>query len=171
MDTTRKPTYKAGSVAFRDTPVEPAAARSRPQVPLPRTRQRHAAALAARSHPMDAPSSWGLRVLTVRDGPRISVTLEGELDLASAAYLRTRLLPTSRPPVGPAPVLVIDASGLGFVDVAGVGALVDIAEAAVRAGGAFQLRRTTPQLDRLIGLLGLDAVLHPAVEGAERREG
>jgi anti-anti-sigma factor len=119
---------------------------------------------------MDAQSSWGLRVLTSRDGPRIVVTLEGELDLASAAYLRSRLLPESRHAAGQPLVLEVDAAALTFVDVAGIGALVEIATAAARAGGAFRLRRTTTQLDRLIEMLGLDAVLQPDATSADPRE-
>jgi anti-anti-sigma factor len=111
---------------------------------------------------MDAQSSWGLRVLTTRDGPRSVVTLEGELDLASAAYLRSRLLPDSRHAGGAPVVLDVDAAGLTFVDVAGVGALIDIATAAGRAGA---------QLDRLIELLRLDVVLRPNGTSADRREG
>jgi anti-anti-sigma factor len=109
---------------------------------------------------VDAHSSWGLRVLAVRDAERITVTLEGELDLASAPYLLSRLLPEARRPGGTGRrVVEVDVGALTFVDVAGIAALVDIAAATMRSNGVFRLRRPTRQLDRLIGLLGLDDAL------------
>jgi anti-anti-sigma factor len=115
--------------------------------------------LAAKGATVDAHSSWGLRVLAVRDGERITVTLEGELDLASAPYLLSRLLPEARRPGGSGRVVEIDVGALTFIDVAGIAALVDVATVTMRGNGVFRLRRPTRQLDRLIGLLGLDDAL------------
>ena len=97
----------------------------------------------------------GLRVVAVRNGPRITVTLDGELDLASAPHLRATVLPMIRP-ADPPSEIVLDATALGFADVAGIAAVVDVVTEARRCGGDAWLANPSRQLTRLLKLLNLD---------------
>jgi anti-anti-sigma factor len=102
-----------------------------------------------------SPVQPALRVSTARAGARVTVALAGELDLASAPYLLERLRSLDGPGDAPRQVLV-DAGSLAFIDVAGVRALCRLAEQLAAAGIGVELRRSTPQLDRLLRLLGID---------------
>ncbi|MFL6136925.1 MAG: STAS domain-containing protein [Frankiaceae bacterium] len=101
-----------------------------------------------------------LRVMTTRAGAQVVVALAGELDLASAPFLLERLSSLDGGGSRPARVL-IDAGSLTFIDVAGVRALCALADALAAAGTSVALRRSTPQLDRLLRLLGIGPGLVP----------
>lgn len=77
------------------------------------------------------------------------ITLNGELDLASAPELERELQEAEA--AGPARVL-IDLSGLGFMDSTGLQALLRVRERA--NGGSFELalRRGTHQVQRVFEL-------------------
>jgi anti-anti-sigma factor len=96
-----------------------------------------------------------LRVDVTRRGRRLTVSISGELDLASVDYLHDRMLPLTVAPDRPAEV-VFDVAALTFVDVTGLRALVRVASTFDAAGAPVRLQRTSPQLERLLGLLGLD---------------
>lgn len=77
--------------------------------------------------------------------------LHGELDACSVACLRTRLTPvavTGRD-------IVIDLAGLGFMDTAGLIALVDLQRKATRAGGSLRLTKPPRPIRRLLELAGV----------------
>jgi anti-anti-sigma factor len=107
-----------------------------------------------------SPAKSVLRVRTSRTGSRVSVSLAGELDLASSPYLLDRVGSLDGPAGRPTAVLV-DAAGLTFIDVAGVRALCRLAERLAAEGIDMELRRSTPQLDRLLQLLGIGRGLLP----------
>lgn len=77
------------------------------------------------------------------------VVLTGELDLSTAGALRRRLLDV----LGMTPVVAVDASGLDFVDLAGLDVLLDLDTRLRADGGALVVRRASPPLRRLLGLL------------------
>lgn len=89
----------------------------------------------------------------------LRLTLAGELDIASAGALRDRLLALCA--AGDA--VVLDLSGLEFIDSSGVRELVRAMSRASRDGWALSLDPTTgPQVGRVIDLLGLSDLFWPA---------
>jgi anti-sigma B factor antagonist len=82
------------------------------------------------------------------DGTEI-VHLNGELDLAAAPILDDVLSKVDRRRV------VVDASGLTFVDVVGVKTLLQWREACMADGGDLVIRGATPALLRVLDLTGL----------------
>ena len=79
------------------------------------------------------------------------VTVAGEIDISTVTRLRERLFelaPSGRP-------LIADLDRVGFIDSAGLSALVGAAKRAASYGGSLQVicaRPTTRQLLRLTGL-------------------
>ena len=92
-----------------------------------------------------------LQVAVSRDGVVATVTVTGELDITTAPSLTRRLLE-----VGAAhpDKLVLDLSGLVFVDVAGARAL-DEAHTLLQAECPVILRTPRPSARKLLGLTGL----------------
>ena len=97
-------------------------------------------------------------MLTLRHESGVTLSLAGELDLASADYLREHVATLLRAGSSP-PHVIIDVAGLTFVDVAGVRALADAAARLAEVGGSLRLARASSQLTRLLRLLGLDTAL------------
>jgi anti-anti-sigma factor len=89
----------------------------------------------------------GLRVAGLRAGSDV-VRLEGELDLASRGMLCS--LVGERP----ARDIRIDASGLEFVDCAGLAALLELAHRTRAAGHRFDFTAVSQPLSRLAQLTG-----------------
>jgi anti-anti-sigma factor len=86
----------------------------------------------------------------------------GEVDLATAAALRERLLAVLH---GPAPaVLDVDLAGVTFLDCTGVSALVAVRNAAVYAGRHVRVAHPQPIVRRVLDLTGLLGVLTAPVE-------
>jgi anti-anti-sigma factor len=101
-----------------------------------------------------APETPALRITAECDGATSVIRLAGELDLATADLLRERvadLLPdgaaTNR--------LVLDVAGLDFVDVTGLGALLDARRRLIARGGSTALRQPRPMVLRMLDLLEL----------------
>ena len=85
----------------------------------------------------------------------------GELDLATAPALRRALASaTGGPAVGAEPVhLVVDLSGVTFVDATGLAALLQAAETVRASGGELHLASPPRMLRRMLGLLDLEGRL------------
>jgi anti-anti-sigma factor len=81
--------------------------------------------------------------------------LAGELDLATADELREHVRRQVDAASAPK-CLVIDLAGLDFVDVTGLGALLEARRKVVPRGGTLVLRRPRPMVLRMIELLDLD---------------
>lgn len=66
------------------------------------------------------------------------------------------------------PQLVVDLTGVDFIDSAGIGLLVEAYKRSQAANGSFALAGTPPPVQRLLGVTGLDAVfpMYDHVEGA-----
>jgi anti-sigma B factor antagonist len=92
--------------------------------------------------------------MDVRDEPDSHlVMLRGELDVAAAADLQARLLSVAGSTV------VVDLSGLTFIDAAGVGVLVDTRAKLEGEGHRVVLRGASGLVRRVFDLLNLQALL------------
>lgn len=99
-----------------------------------------------------------LRINADADGPTTVLRLIGELDLATAEQLRGRV----REVVGgheDLRRLVFDVAGLEFMDVTGLGALLDARRKLVARGGSVAIRRPRPMVVRMLALLELEDAL------------
>ena len=101
---------------------------------------------------MSAGREAGFEIETVVDGARILVAPRGEID----AYTSTRLCEGF---AGVGDVagrhVVVDLAGVGFVDSAGLSALVTCLQGVRARGGAISLRSTSRQLAKLFEITGL----------------
>jgi anti-sigma B factor antagonist len=94
-----------------------------------------------------------LQIISRITPQRVTMTVRGEIDLATAPQLRHAM--TDRLAHGPASSLALDLSGVSFIDCAGVQALLVVQRTAQLLGGDLILTRTSPQVARLVDLLGL----------------
>lgn len=90
-----------------------------------------------------------MKIESLRRSDTLVVALSGELDLASAPDLERELqLGEESSPSG----IVIDLSGLGFMDSTGLQALLRARERAGEAGYRLSLRRGPHQVQRVFEL-------------------
>lgn len=100
------------------------------------------------------------------EGATHVVRLTGELDMASSISLAAYLDKLAHSTV------IVDASGLTFVDAAGIGALLQAQQQITRRGDALVLRGASPRIRRVIELAGATALLEdpgPVLPGDELR--
>lgn len=93
-----------------------------------------------------------IEVGVTRAGARVVVAPAGEIDIATAPVV-SEVLRAAR---GPAP-LVLDLSGVRFMDTAGLRIIVEERRLARERGGVFELIPGPPRLRRLLAVTGLDA--------------
>ncbi len=98
----------------------------------------------------------GLRVAVSREGAAALVRLRGELDLATAGTLETRLRDLIEP-LRPAPVdrVVIDTSDLDFIDLAGLRVLLRARAVLAARGGTLVMRCPSRAVRRLLDVLAI----------------
>jgi anti-anti-sigma factor len=96
------------------------------------------------------------RLSVVRSGIRAVVRLTGELDCATAPELETALadLAAHDPPR----IVIVEAGGLTFADVVGLGLIIDTAQRLAPAG-QVRVRDASRQVARVLTLLGHAALL------------
>jgi len=96
------------------------------------------------------------RVSVMRSGRRARVRIVGELDVATAPELEAALdeLISSDPPE----LVVVEAGGLGFADVVGLGVLID-ANDRLAPEGQLLLHEPARQIVRVLDLLGQTKLL------------
>ncbi len=108
-------------------------------------------------------------VLTVRvrhEPGYVLVTVAGEVDIASAAGLRERLVTlaaSGRP-------LVADLDRVSFIDAAGLGALAAAARRAAAHGTSLRVVCARPRIRRLFRVTGLDQAM-PSAETVDEALG
>jgi anti-anti-sigma factor len=102
--------------------------------------------------------------VSVTFGTPITVTVSGDLDVVGAPLLRGL---RSRLPHGGD--LVIDLSGVTFIDCAGVGALVTTHRQTQARGGSFRLANVPPTVQRVLELTGVNLLTAGAGGRADRR--
>jgi anti-sigma B factor antagonist len=95
--------------------------------------------------------SFGLSWAVHRQKRFVTVTLEGELDLASAPELETVLTPM----VESDKVVVLDCEGLAFMDSTGLRLLGRIHQAAQQADHRLLLGRVSAAVRRVLDVAGL----------------
>ncbi len=105
------------------------------------------------------PVSLVTRTDVVEESVVVSVT--GDVDLVSAAHLREVL----EDALHLSSHLIVDVSGMTFIDSSGLTALVHAHRRAADSGGSMTVRRPSPMLKRLLGITRLETVL--VVDDAE----
>ncbi|MEU1391146.1 MULTISPECIES: STAS domain-containing protein [unclassified Nonomuraea] len=105
-----------------------------------------------------------LHLTTSRHDTTVTVSLSGELDIATTEAVRGHLLGVleeagraRRPDMS----VVIEVGGLSFIDAAGLGILVSLHNQAVRGHTSLRLANVPPNMKRLLRITGLDAHLTP----------
>ena len=104
-----------------------------------------------------------LTVLVRHEPDYVLVAVAGEVDFASAAGLRERLVPLTaagRP-------LVADLDRVSFIDAAGLGVLAGAARQAAAEGTSLQVVCARRRVRRLFGLTQLDQAVPVAASLAE----
>jgi anti-anti-sigma factor len=101
---------------------------------------------------IDLPRSGEFRADSSSDGNEIHVVLHGELDLAGVEHAEHALRRAERD----GRVIVVDLSGLTFMDAAGLRVMLAANE---RLGSRLTFRGCTPQVRRLLELTGTDGDL------------
>ncbi len=101
-----------------------------------------------------------------RDGHSTVVSARGELDVLTAAALRTAM---SSVIDGGRAHLVLDASGISFMDSTGIGILVIALRRSRAADGSFAIAGAQGRTLRTLTMTGLDRVfsLYDSVEQAQ----
>lgn len=94
--------------------------------------------------------------LTATPGPVAVATVTGEIDLHTAPGLRARGLELINQGHHH---LILDLSGVGFCDSAGLSALIGIWHGAQQAGGSLTLAAVPDRLMRMLTLTGVDTLL------------
>lgn len=95
-------------------------------------------------------------VTSTRVGDADVVEVAGEVDVASAPELLAQAQKCLKSPVGG---LVVDLAGVTFIDSSGLGALVQMRNAAVAGGKDFRLASVPAPVRRLLDITGLAEVL------------
>jgi anti-anti-sigma factor len=99
----------------------------------------------------DLPEAYNNVEVTPLDGSRSGVALTGDLDMADAESVQ-RMLAGLAEEAAPEPV-VVDLSGLAFIDSHGVRALFRARDAAERAGGRIALHPGHGRVRRTLDLV------------------
>jgi anti-sigma B factor antagonist len=86
--------------------------------------------------------------------PVVTVTISGEIDIATSRAMREALA------AGPGPAhLEVDMSAVTFMDASGIGVLLAARQQAVDGGGSLTVRAPSGAVRRLTAVLGLDELL------------
>jgi anti-anti-sigma factor len=92
---------------------------------------------------------------TLQDG-RARYALKGELDMAGGESLVRRVTELAAATSGP---IEIDMAQVAFIDSSGVRALLRLHEAAVSSGRTMRVRSLSPDVRRLLDLIGVTELL------------
>ncbi|MCW8102717.1 STAS domain-containing protein [Streptomyces tauricus] len=101
---------------------------------------------------------------TLRDGVH-AVTLHGEIDHTVKTQLTQALQPTdTTTPFR----IVLDLSGVTFMDSSGINVLVTLHQTAIRTQGWLRLAAPPEAVQRVLHVVGLDGVIpcHPTLDQA-----
>ena len=98
-------------------------------------------------------------------GDRLVVSFRGDLDLESSPEARRILLEC----VGRGRSLLVDLSGVPYLDSSGVASLVEAYQISRTRGTSFGLASVSPRALRVLELARLDKVfaIHPSVDAAD----
>ena len=92
------------------------------------------------------------------------VALTGDIDLQSSPVVRQQLLACFEEQTR----VIVDLSGVSYIDSSGVASLVEAFQLARKKGGFFSLVSVSPAVMRVLSLARLDKVfsIHPTVDAA-----
>ena len=93
-----------------------------------------------------------LSIRSERQGDTQRVAPAGELDIATAGQLERELAAAAE---GDAATILLDLSGLTFIDSTGLRIVLDCNERCGGSDGRLQIIAGTPAVDRLIDIVGL----------------
>jgi anti-sigma B factor antagonist len=93
-----------------------------------------------------------LSIRSERQGDTHRVAPAGELDIASAELLERELADVA---AAGAPTIVLDLSGLTFIDSTGLRIVLDFNEVCGGQNGRLRIISGTPAVDRLLDIVGL----------------
>src|SRR5690349_10564075 len=99
-----------------------------------------------------------LRAMAVHEQGRVTVMVNGELDLGSASALHREVHSLLSLPVES---IVLDLSGLEFVDSSGIRALNDLRVASADRGIPFSIGPVSPAARTLLELTGMTDLFGP----------
>ena len=105
-----------------------------------------------------------IRATELAEGTSL-LTLEGRLNMVAAPRLRTAV---DESVAAQRPRIVVDLSGVSFIDSSGLGALVAGLKKARQASGDLRITGLTPQVETVLKLTNLDRVLraHASIDAA-----
>lgn len=106
--------------------------------------------------------------LQPQDEDRIVLVLNGRLDLVSATAFRSAIDDTVNH--GPKRV-VVDLSGVPFIDSSGLGALVGAFKRTTGAGGKLRIAGASHQVRDVLSIMRLDQLLPPYLTVEDALEG
>jgi anti-sigma B factor antagonist len=101
----------------------------------------------------DQPAGEDFRISVRGDGGAPTVVVEGEVDVATAPSLRNELY---RLIENGATRVVVDLSGMDFIDSTGLGVFVGALKRAREGGGGIELRGLKPSARKVFEITGLD---------------
>jgi anti-sigma B factor antagonist len=106
-------------------------------------------------------------------GPATLIEVQGEVDLYSSPKLREAIVGATK---AKAAVLVVELSGVGYMDSSGVATLVEGLQFSRAYGGSFRVAGLTPSVQQVFQFAKLDRVfeIHPDATtalGASRTAG
>ena len=90
-----------------------------------------------------------------RDGDAIVIFVRGEIDIATAERLRDAI----EPHMGPRQTIILDLSGVDFMDSACLGVLEQARGTLTEDGGSLMLRNPSKVAHRLLSIAGLEHLL------------
>ena len=100
----------------------------------------------------------GLHIALQRADDVCTITVSGEVDMATSAQLKRAL--DSLLATDPLPPLIrAELIGVQFLDTTGLGLLLTARTQAERAGSRFVVSSTSPALDRLFAITGVAEIL------------
>jgi anti-sigma B factor antagonist len=128
----------------------------RPRAGARRVEPSHAGGDRAISSLAFRATSWGEHAV---------LSVEGEVDIHTAASLRRRLLELFE---GGHAKVIVDMSAVGFMDSSGLNVLIGAVRAGRRTGGTLRVVADSSHLQQLFVVTGIDRVLplYPSVAAA-----
>ena len=99
-----------------------------------------------------------LEITASADGDNRLLSVTGEVDVSCADELRAAI--DAQIAEGVAGALVIDLAGVPYIDSTGIGVLVGAAHRASEAGATLVVARPQRNVERVLGLLGVQADLN-----------
>ena len=116
------------------------------------------------------PSTTRVRLFSRRLSGHTVIAICGELDLATTAPLRDRILTILKDTTSP---VIVDLSGVSFCDASGLALLVGTQRRATMHGLTVALAAPRPNLHKLLRITGLDRAftVHPTLAAAQLGRG